>query len=129
MNEENAITESPEMLVFVGVFGDSQMSEMVERVARALARRQLMAGAVFYGGQRLDANLKPHTEETLWPYHKDMARAAIEAMREPTDGMRAAVEADSDIQNGLDDCNKHDIPDRSWAIMIDAAPTPRETSS
>jgi hypothetical protein len=51
----------------------------------------------------------------------DAAREAIEAMREPTREMLAAVHADSDIRNGLDDCNKHDIPERAWRIMINEA--------
>jgi hypothetical protein len=98
-----------------------QMGEMVERVARALARRGLSVNQVFYGGQRPNAELKPHTEDTLWPYYKDQAIAAIGAMREPTADMRAAVESDDVIQCGLDDCNKHDIPDNAWRLMIDAA--------
>ena len=72
------------------------MSEMIERVAAAIR----------------DA------EQMHW---NDMARAAIEAMREPTDEMRAAVENDASIQHGLDDCNQHDIPDEAWRLMIDAA--------
>ncbi len=45
----------------------------------------------------------------------------IEALREPTDAMRAAVERNEVIQCGLDDCNMHDIPDKAWRIMIDEA--------
>jgi hypothetical protein len=93
-----------------------QMSEMVERVARALARRGLSVNQVFYGGQRLDAELKPHTEDTLWPYYKDQAIAAIEAMREPTKDM---IDAGDMAMTG-----ELLIPGDSrgpWSNMIDAA--------
>ncbi len=51
------------------------MSEMVERVARALCRRQCPSEP---GSHYLDAN---------WPRFEDDARTAIAAMRQPTDAM------------------------------------------
>jgi hypothetical protein len=81
------------------------MSEMVSNVVNAIG--PLLKQALEPGG-------KPVTLETL-------ARAAIEAMREPTEEMRSAVENDQQIQCGLDDCNKHDIPYDAWRLMIEAA--------
>ena len=81
--------------------GSGLVSEMIERVGRALAGLEGYAYDPF-------------------PYD-EMARTVIKAMREPTAEMRSAVENDADIQHGLDDCNKHDIPDEVWRLMIDAA--------
>lgn len=67
------------------------MSEMVERVEEAIRRRMARDG-----GYELS----------------DLARAAIEAMREPTTDMEnAGAEADD---YGLDAV-------QSWSVMIDAA--------
>jgi hypothetical protein len=41
--------------------------------------------------------------------------------REPTRAMLEAVESNAAIQGGLDDCNQHDIPEKAWRLMIDAA--------
>ncbi len=57
------------------------MSEMIERVARAIALAQL------------DNDTRAVVDPNTWPVAEsycDMARAAIEAMREPTDGQRNA---------------------------------------
>lgn len=54
------------------------MSEMVERVARAIALAQL------------DNDTRAAVDPNTWPVAEsycDMARAAIEAMREPTNAM------------------------------------------
>jgi hypothetical protein len=90
------------------------MSEMVERVARAIANAD--DGTMIdpkIGWNDCDASMRED-------YRKE-ARAAIEAMREPTANMKDAVESNFDIQCELDDCNAHDIPYRSWGLMIDAA--------
>lgn len=67
------------------------MSEMVERVARAIkARREAgnMAGIELGRGE---VSIVPFTGQTecvrLSASDDDLARAAIEAMREPTEGM------------------------------------------
>lgn len=86
------------------------MNEMVERVAQAIALWDGTEWGGFLGSRECSRNR-----------YRDMARAAIEAMRDPTLEMQAAVAFDHDIQCGLDDCNKHDIPDKAWRIMIDAA--------
>jgi hypothetical protein len=52
------------------------MSEMVERVARAICEAERMNPDDKLGG---------------WRHWQDAARAAIEAMREPTEAMRFAV--------------------------------------
>ncbi len=85
------------------------MSEKVDQVKKAV-------GEVLTRDRRGMCLLIASDEEL-----EEIARAAIAAMREPTETMRAAVEADRDIQNGLDDCNKHDIPYDAWRLMIDAA--------
>jgi len=64
------------------------MSEMVDRVAMALR------------GQKIGTKV-------LWTY-EDLARAAIEAMREPTDAMVMATDHAGDIYD-------------AWRDMIDEA--------
>lgn len=76
------------------------MSEMVERVARAMMYAD-------WGSDRT-----PPPDVSIKNYYA-MARAAIEAMREPTAGMVEATE-------GWD---SHRV---AWQLMIDAALTPSE---
>lgn len=88
------------------------MSEMIERVARALAEA---------GGE--DPN-------NTWMFYENKSRAAIEAMREPTE---AQLEAAEDIVVGFDDfaCGDGNIylgipgyPQKArdvWAALVDAA--------
>lgn len=83
------------------------MSEMIERVGVAI--HAALTAADFEASHM-------RTEQLI-----AVARAAIQAMREPTREMQAAVEADDVIQGGLDDCNQHGIPDDAWRLMIDAA--------
>ena len=82
------------------------MSEMVERVARAMcaAAEDDWDWSVFY---IVDAN---DTAETGREVYRDMARATIEAMREPTDAMLLA-----------DPRREMDLSEESWEAMIDAA--------
>jgi len=71
-------------------------SEMVERVAKALCK---------HGGD-------------CWQMHIDDARAAIEAMREPTEAMESA---------GWDSYDRNDGwsgPQYCWQAMVDAALSP-----
>jgi hypothetical protein len=68
------------------------MSNMIERVARAMC-------AADGGSQEVDVH-----------HYLDMARAAIEAMREPTEAMCEAADAV--------ECNQ---PECIWQAMIDAA--------
>ena len=92
------------------------MSEMIERVAKAIRERCAEI-----------EHLPLVNEADPMYFSEEYARAAIEAMREPTRAMQQAVENDAVIQCGLDDCNKHDIPDNAWRIMIDAALNPSQT--
>lgn len=82
------------------------MSEMIERVAKAIYEGRNGARAVAWG--RRDA---AHKE----PYLKD-ARAAIEAMRETTRQMRYAGIAAGE-ESG------HSVT-TTWSAMIDAALSP-----
>lgn len=68
------------------------MSEMIERVA----------GAIVENNMRLS-----------WEEARDLARAAIKAMRDPTDEMKAA--ADVSVSG------EFYPPDMTWELMIDAA--------
>lgn len=72
------------------------MSEMIERVAEAIM------GAVF--NKAMDAD----------PRSRMMARAAIEAMHEPTEAMAIAGKEN----------NFGYYPNEAWRAMIDAALTP-----
>jgi hypothetical protein len=98
------------------------MSEMIERVARAIdeASDEFSIAFTPHPGGPIDP-LVERCRAADREKRMRQARAAIEAMREPTKDMEAAVEADAVIQSGLDDCNKHDIPNEAWRLMIDAA--------
>ena len=76
------------------------MTEMVERVARAMAEDDRL-GAVADG---------PGVLRQSWRAYVPMARAAIEAMREPTELMVAAANR-----------NNHPRDVDTWRTMIDAA--------
>lgn len=96
--------------------------DKVEQVARAICKLNFDEYVsndpdfIIQGRARTDR--KPIA---TWRLFENQARAAIEAMREPTEEMRSAVENNSYIQCSLDDCNNHTIPDESWRVMIDAA--------
>lgn len=88
---------------------------LVEKVARAIAKE-------CYGKAKADAWLAQTASQ--WDWDKDMddeckqycfdyARAAIEAMREPTDGMHEAYRCD-DLWRDLDSV-------KVWQLWIDAA--------
>lgn len=88
------------------------MSEMVERVAIAIARSRGLL-------PRSDAI----PQEALWLYFpKEQAfkeaRAAIEAMREPTKKM---VDAGQDADNGENRNLGERGAKEAWQLMIDAA--------
>lgn len=77
------------------------MSEMVERVARAIALEDL------------DPETRAAVDPDVWfvaESYYDLARAAIEAMREPTGAMEDAA-----FSSTLT------IPKRGYQAMIDAA--------
>jgi hypothetical protein len=96
------------------------MSEMVERVARVLARHyDLLEHGV--------------ASDATWQGWTDAARAAIEAMREPTDAMLDApgdllcaigdqAEYEGKFMAGFDDIE--DASEAIWKQMIDAALKP-----
>jgi hypothetical protein len=72
------------------------MSEMVERVARAIAKRQ---GEIMLGADPATQTADPRA----------LARAAIAAMREPTEAMKAVTSENT----------WHAVQD--WQAMIDEA--------
>lgn len=78
------------------------MSEMVERVARALGRHQVSTMAAAAPPSDIDRHIDQN-----WQAWVPMARAAITAMREPTDAMMVTH-------------NAYDV----WPKMIDAALAP-----
>lgn len=80
------------------------MSEMVERVARAICRGNLL----FNDPDEADLDEKV---DGWWGNHIDTARAAIEAMREPTVEMMDALD-DGDEDGGLEN---------GWRKAIDEA--------
>lgn len=88
------------------------MSEMVERVARTICREEhvLRFGRDAWRAGELEAKV-----ENFWRDHLPVARAAIEAMREPSAEMlEAASLAVSDRDTGL-------MPYSVYTHMIDAA--------
>lgn len=98
------------------------MSEMIERVARALADYRL--SRMFD-----DWAEKPERDGVLDLFHKrhrveldDMARVAIESMRKPTEAM---IEAGYTQTPDWDDASDEDV----WRAMIGAALEPACASS
>lgn len=85
------------------------MNDMIERVARAIAR----------GRHGLGDSDKENAlaVDYHWRKYSADARAAIEAMREPTKAMRDAYN-DSDIVGYGPDGSDHDLV---WKAGIDAA--------
>ena len=79
------------------------MSEMIERVAKALSERE--------GSGPWEGGLMGERGREMW---RATARAAIEAMREPTSEMAFA----DDVKEWPDDAKA------AWRAMIDAALTP-----
>lgn len=77
------------------------MNEMIERVARAIC----LADTGLPEGETADAR----------EWYRCAARAAIEAMREPTDAMLAEGGVAMSFASHPSDAN------RSWRAMIDAA--------
>jgi hypothetical protein len=82
------------------------MSEMVDRVARAL---ETEAEAI----RKQEEQSGPIGVDARWP---QLARAAIEAMREPTEGMLGAVYGNHGETDGSDQSAR-----KTWGAMIDAA--------
>ena len=84
------------------------MSEMIEHVAKAL-----MAAS----NDQLDSHVRPHSwdksDERLWFMYQ--ARAAIEALREPSDAM-----VDAAWQHTGHPCWQEDVK-RAWQAAITAA--------
>ncbi|MGV0879499.1 hypothetical protein V6767_20400 [Martelella sp. FLE1502] len=87
------------------------MTGMIERVARAIAGKMHEDGD--YGMTGNDAYERRPEEFNA------LARAAIEAMREPTPAMCEAGETGL-AANGVDDVNETDAPE-CWKAMITAA--------
>ena len=93
----------------------SETPEMVERVALALE-----AAAMEHGS-------KVNSETTAQEFTRIMARAAIEAMREPTDAMKVAggLKLEAMLFEGDPDCTGNVFEDMAFIHrpMIDTALT------
>jgi hypothetical protein len=78
------------------------MTDIVERVARAIRRQKF----------ERTGRLRCLDETSVTPEELGEARAAIAAMRDPTDAMVDAAYAFSSGEG---------IPETMWTVMIDAA--------
>lgn len=87
------------------IMEQARMSEMVERVAKAIAKAR--------GGW--------HADEGQWRSCEDEARAAIEAMREPSMTMEAAGYLSAAFREGTQPCSLDYRPDYIFKAMIDEA--------
>ena len=89
---------------------------MVERVARALFAYDIEHHSMQITGARTwEAHEKRH------PAYRGLARAAIEAMRDPTPAMEDAPQMELDDESGL---LEWPGPNATWFAMIDAALKP-----
>lgn len=88
------------------------MESMIERVARAICTAN--------GG---DPDSDDHRQPT-WRDYVPEARAAIEAMREPSRVMIKAGRKSPDVRGGTSDCDVSPFPNNTitrYQAMIDAA--------
>jgi len=93
------------------------MSEMVERVARAMLKSEL-------GKQAIWRHLSEEGREGYrWskPYWRSQARAAIEEMREPTQQMRLAGIAEWSRPDPTSEHESTLVFNAIWRAMIDEA--------
>lgn len=88
------------------------MTDMIERVARALYNREARG----HGDWSVDCP----PGSTFERYWLDSARAAIEAMREPTEAMYRAAET------AIDPLSSESAVGQYWPAMIDAALAERD---
>jgi hypothetical protein len=97
--------------------------DMVEKVARALAA----ASEERWDAKTFSETLSGNDPDEMRASYFFLARAAIAAMREPTEGMvRAVVQYEKDI-NGSPDYEYTSVaPESAWEIMIDATLTSSE---
>lgn len=97
------------------------MSEMVERVARKLCRKYIHADDP--GFQSTEAVVwSARREDAEWPQFVDLARAAIAAMREPTEKMQVAgATAHVEVAHMARGEGRCLSPGLVWRPMIDAA--------
>lgn len=97
-------------------------NDMVERVAKALAWAARFYTDVSSDQEELWAAHSPEDQEMM----RSHARAAIAAMREPTEAM---TDAGSDAEEKYEDevkggdltPTRHDLPAAIWRAMADAA--------
>jgi len=93
--------------------------DMVERVARALAEFAPTPG--------FDAAQRQAWIDEYWTGYEDEARAAIAAMREPTEEMvRAGIGALAVADYGMPEYGPEDAAEMTFSAMIDAALTSSE---
>lgn len=92
--------------------------DMVEKVARAICVADGLAPDALPNEDFADGS------EVMWMTCRDVARAAIAAMREPTEAMvRSVVREVYPNDQGLSEFEAADI----WGNMIDAALTPSQS--
>lgn len=96
------------------------MSEMIERVARVLAQvhfnRKKLSWGMEPGRSVMQSDEVAHLVDTYWKNHVEDARAAIAAMREPTEAM--AFQGHFEIPDyDPEDADAANV----WRAMIDAA--------
>lgn len=91
------------------------MSEMIERVARALC-----AADDLNWEEQADPQTSGSGDNNQAAY-LHAARAAIEAMRDPTDAMIAAGIAQANICTDDQTASAACVPEHAWPAMIDAA--------
>ncbi len=87
---------------------------MIEKVARALCWKSTLSSTVMDEPSAADLLWIDHN----WPRHAETARAAIEAMLEPTEAMVSRT-YDSDILGSPQPGNPD--PEVTWRAMIDTA--------
>jgi len=93
----------------------SDAPEMIERVARALAVEDAC-----------DPDFVDTNGRVQWTYHIGAARAAIEAMREPTEAMMRASRIVTTLPDGVDVSRITTWGSNVWPAMIDASLTAPE---
>lgn len=94
---------------------------MIERVARAaFAQTEKRGRLAGYSGAPMTWDTESEALHDDW---RAVARAAIEAMREPTEAMCKAGNALTLVSGTMSGCwsDHHPEPEYAWGAMIDAA--------
>lgn len=99
------------------------MNEMVERAARAMAWEAIIESLELSGVMAFNPEWTEKQVDEDWPMYRRHARAAIAAMREPTEEM--IDDGDDEFPQFEEAMYRFEYLRKAWQAMIDAALPPQ----